>query len=101
MDDISPGVGPWRTEEDALGEVRVPASRLWGAQTERSRENFLIGVERFRWPRPVIKALGILKQAAALANLELGQLSAEKVGLIVRAAEEVIAGKLDSEFPLV
>ncbi|MGH7101295.1 MAG: class II fumarate hydratase [Acetobacteraceae bacterium] len=101
MDDISPGVGPWRTEEDALGEVRVPASRLWGAQTERSRENFQIGVERFRWPRAVIRAFGILKKAAALANLELGQLSAEKVGLIVRAAEEVIAGKLDVEFPLV
>ncbi|MDA8051180.1 MAG: class II fumarate hydratase [Rhodospirillales bacterium] len=91
----------YRIEEDALGEVHVPAARLWGAQTERSHENFLIGVERFRWPRPVIKALGILKKCAALANLELGQLPAEKVGLIVRAAEEVIAGKLDAEFPLV
>ena len=99
MDDIA-GTGH-RIEEDALGEVQVPASHLWGAQTERARRNFPIGVERFTWPRPVIKALGILKKAAALANLELGRLPAEQAGLIVRAAEEVIAGKLDSEFPLV
>jgi fumarate hydratase class II len=57
-----------RIEHDALGEVHVPADRLWGAQTERSRENFPIGVERFRFTRPVIRALGILKHAAARAN---------------------------------
>jgi fumarate hydratase class II len=91
----------WRIEADSLGEVRVPADRLWGAQTQRSRENFPIGAERFRWTRPVIRALGILKKCAAQANLELGQLPADKVGLIVRAAQEVIDGRLDHEFPLV
>ena len=89
-----------RMEEDALGEVEVPASHLWGAQTERSRHNFPIGLERYRWGRPVIRALGILKKCAALANGELGQLPGDKVDLIVRAAQEVIDGKLDGEFPL-
>src|SRR5215470_9384743 len=91
----------FRIEEDALGNVEVPADRLWGAQTERSHENFPIGVGRYRWSRPVIRALGILKKCAALANGELGQLPRAKVDLIVRAAQEVIDGKLDSEFPLV
>ena len=90
-----------RVEEDALGKVEVPADHLWGAQTQRSHLNFPIGVERFRWGRPVIRALGILKKCAALANGELGQLPREKVDLIVRAAQEVIDGKLDGEFPLV
>ena len=91
----------FRIEEDALGEVRVPAERLWGAQTQRSYTNFPIGTERFRWGRPVIRALGILKKCAALANGELGQLPTEKVDLIVRAAQEVIDGLWVSEFPLV
>ncbi|GGC47059.1 class II fumarate hydratase [Chelatococcus reniformis] len=91
----------FRTEEDALGDVEVPADRLWGAQTERSLENFRIGVDRFRWGRPVIRALGILKKAAALANGDLGQLPPDKVALIVRAAQDVIDGRLDGEFPLV
>jgi len=91
----------FRTEEDALGDVKVPADHLWGAQTERSHENFPIGIPRFRWGRPVIRALGILKKCAASANGELGQLSKEKVDLITRAAQEVIEGKWDSEFPLV
>jgi len=90
-----------RVEEDALGVVEVPAEHLWGAQTERSRHNFPIGVDRYRWGRPVIRALGILKKCAALANKELGQLPQQKVDLIVRAAQEVIDGKLDGEFPLV
>jgi fumarate hydratase class II len=90
-----------RTETDSLGPVEVPADRLWGAQTQRSLVNFEIGVERFRWGRPVIRALGILKKAAALANQELGQLPREKVDLIVRAADEVIEGRWDAEFPLV
>src|SRR6201981_384875 len=91
----------FRIEEDALGDVHVPAEHLWGAQTQRSYLNFPIGVERFRWGRPVIRALGILKKCAALANEELGQLSREKVDLITRAAQEVIDGRWDDEFPLV
>ena len=91
----------WRTEKDALGEVQVPAEHLWGAQTERSRLNFVIGVERHRWGRPVIRAFGLLKKCAALANLELKQLPKDKVDLIVRAAQDVIDGGLDDEFPLV
>src|SRR5215813_6337410 len=93
--------GEVRIEQDALGNVEVPADRLWGAQTERSLHNFPIGVERYRWGRPVIRALGVVKKCAALANEELGQLPPEKVDLIVRAAQEVIDGKLDGEFPLV
>jgi len=64
----------FRIEEDALGDVQVPAEHLWGAQTQRSHVNVPIGVERFRWGRPVIRARGILKKSAALANKELGQL---------------------------
>lgn len=91
----------FRIEEDALGNVEVPINHLWGAQTERSHRNFPIGVERYRWGRPVIRALGILKKCATLANAELGQLPDVKVDLIARAAQDVIDGKLDSEFPLV
>src|ERR1700751_512276 len=91
----------YRVEQDALGDVHVPSEHLWGAQTQRSHMNFPIGVERFRWGRPVIRGLGILKKCAALANGELGQLPKEKVDLIVRAAEEVIGGRWDQEFPLV
>ncbi|HLW12356.1 MAG TPA: class II fumarate hydratase [Casimicrobiaceae bacterium] len=90
-----------RIEKDALGEVRVPADHLWGAQTQRSIENFPIGVDRFRWGRPVIRAFGVLKKAAAIANGQLGELPANKVSLIGEAAQEVIEGKLDAEFPLV
>src|ERR1700761_3403730 len=91
----------YRLEEDALGDVQVPAEHLWGAQTQRSHLNFPIGVERFKWGRPVIRALGILKKCAAMANGELNQLPKEKVDLIVRAAQEVIDGRWDDEFPLV
>jgi fumarate hydratase class II len=90
-----------RIEEDALGEVAVPAEHLWGAQTQRSLENFPIGRGRFHWSRRVIRAFGIVKKAAALANRELGQLPADKADLIARAADEVIAGRWDNEFPLV
>lgn len=90
-----------RMEKDALGPVEVPADHLWGAQTQRSLHFFPIGVNRFRWERPVIRAFGILKKCAALANGELGELPPEKVDLITRAAQEVIDGKWDSEFPLV
>lgn len=90
-----------RTETDSMGAIEVAADRYWGAQTERSRNNFPIGVERFRFTRAIIRALGVLKKGAALANGELGQLPQEKVDLIVQAADEVISGKLDDHFPLV
>ena len=88
-----------RIEKDTMGEIKVPDDRYWGAQTERSRQNFKIGGERF--PRELIRALGVLKKAAALTNKDLGTLPAEKADLIVRAADEVIDGKLDDHFPLV
>jgi fumarate hydratase class II len=90
-----------RTEHDALGDVEVPSDKLWGAQTQRSIENFPIGRPRYVWGRDVIRGFGILKKACARANLALGQLPAEKTDLIIAAAEEVIAGQWDAEFPLV
>ena len=90
-----------RMEHDALGDVAVPSAHLWGAQTQRSIENFPIGRRNYVWGRDVIRGFGILKKACALANQALGQLPAEKTRLIVQAAEEVIAGDWDSEFPLV
>ncbi|MCC7032715.1 MAG: class II fumarate hydratase [Acidobacteria bacterium] len=90
-----------RIEHDALGDVEVPAHRLWGAQTQRSLVFFDIGRGRFRWTRPVVRALGLVKRAAALANHELGELDAERARLIGVAAAEVMAGTLDDEFPLV
>ena len=89
----------FREETDSLGPVRVPADRYWGAQTERSRNNFRIGGERM--PIEVVRAFGILKKAAALANAELGVLEVGKRDLIVRAADQIIAGDLDDHFPLV
>jgi fumarate hydratase, class II len=90
-----------RIETDSMGAIEVATDRYWGAQTERARHHFPIGVERFRLPRAIIRALGILKKGAALANGELRELAKEKVDLIVRAVDEVIAGKLDDHFPLV
>ncbi|MEP7180817.1 MAG: class II fumarate hydratase [Betaproteobacteria bacterium] len=90
-----------RIEHDALGDVRVPADRLWGAQTQRSIENFPIGRDRYRWGRDVIRAFGLVKQCAARANAGLGELPREKAALIARAAQEVVDGALDAEFPLV
>lgn len=94
-------MGETRIEKDALGEVPVPAHRLWGAQTQRSIDNFPIGVARFAFGRPVIRAFGVVKQAAARANAGLGVLAADKADLIARAAQEVIDGRWDGEFPLV
>src|SRR6187551_549642 len=90
----------FRIERDTLGEVSVPADRYWGAQTERSRQNFRVGPEG-SMPREIIRAFAILKKAAAQANTELGVLTAEKRDLIARVADEMLANQLDSEFPLV
>ena len=90
-----------RIERDSLGEVAVPSDHLWGAQTQRSLTFFPIGTDRFGWGRPVIRALGILKKCAAIANGKLGRLPPAKVDLIVAAAQEVIDGGWDDEFPLV
>ena len=89
----------FRIEKDTMGEVKVPNDKFWGAQTQRSIENFKIGGDRF--PREMIKALGVLKKCAALTNQQLGVLDAKKTELIVKAADEVIQGKLDAHFPLV
>jgi fumarate hydratase class II len=91
----------YRIETDTMGQMQVEESRYWGAQTQRSIQNFPIGQERFKMPRSIIRAMGILKKGAALANADLGELPRDKADLIVRAADEVIAGKLDDHFPLV
>src|SRR5438309_3396718 len=89
-----------RTETDSMGAVEVPADRYWGAQTQRSLHHFSIGGPTERMPIEVVRAFGILKKACALVNAELGKLPKDKADLIVRAADEVIAGKLDEHFPL-
>jgi fumarate hydratase, class II len=89
----------FRKDKDSMGDIQVPANRLWGAQTQRSLENFKIGGDRF--PREMIRALGILKKCAAKTNMSLGLLPEEKGKFIVQAASEVIEGKWDGEFPLV
>src|SRR5258707_14709628 len=88
-----------RSETDSFGPIDVPADRYWGAQTERSRQNFKIGQDRM--PIAIAHALGIVKLAAAQTNQELGLLDARRTGAIIRAAREVIEGKLDDHFPLV
>ncbi len=88
-----------RIETDTFGPIEVAADRYWGAQTQRSLENFRIGGERM--PAPVVHALGVVKRAAALANVSLGQLDAKLGETIAAAAQEVIDGKLDDHFPLV
>src|SRR6476646_1963666 len=90
---------PTRTETDTFGPIEVPADRYWGAQTQRSIENFRIGTERM--PRPLIGALGIVKRAAAETNLSLKLIDARRANAIVKAAQQVIDGKLDEHFPLV
>jgi fumarate hydratase class II len=90
--------GPKRTESDSMGTIEVPADRYWGAQTQRSLFHFAIGDDRM--PPELIRAFGILKKAAALVNKDLGKLDEEKANLIVQAANEVISGKLNDEFPL-
>src|SRR5271155_3616231 len=88
-----------RTETDTFGPIDVPADRYWGAQTQRSLQNFKIGGERM--PPPVVHALGVVKRAAAIANVSLGQLDKKIGDAIEAAAQEVTDGKLDEHFPLV
>jgi fumarate hydratase class II len=88
-----------RTESDSFGPLEIQDDKLWGAQTERSRNNFRIGTERM--PLPIIHALGIVKRAAAEVNLELGSLDKKRAGAIVKVAQEVANGALDEHFPLV
>src|SRR5580704_7904258 len=90
---------PTRTETDSFGPIEVPDDHYWGAQTQRSLQNFRIGGERM--PLPLIHAFGVLKKAAALTNIKLGILDAKLGDAIVKAADEVIEGRMDNEFPLV
>ncbi|MFC5283454.1 class II fumarate hydratase [Pedobacter alpinus] len=90
----------YRLEHDTMGEVKVPAEKYWGAQTERSRNNFKIGAEA-SMPIEIIHAFAYLKKAAAMANADLGVLTADKKDLIAKACDEILTGSLDSEFPLV
>ncbi|MEK6616046.1 MAG: class II fumarate hydratase [Bacteroidota bacterium] len=90
----------FRTEHDTMGEVKVPADKYWGAQTERSRNNFKIGPEA-SMPKEIIYAFAYLKKSAAHANKELGVLSSEKCDLISKVCDEILTGKLDDQFPLV
>ena len=87
-----------RRESDSLGEIAVPANRYWGAQTQRALTYFAIGEDLM--PQEVVRALAVIKKAAALANHELGKLPHDKAGFIMQAAEEVIEGKLEGNFPV-
>jgi len=90
-----------RVETDSMGQIEVPSHKYWGAQTQRSIHHFPIGVERFKWQFPIIRSLGILKKAAALANVELGEIPQDIGAAIEMAAGEVMAGELNDQFPLV
>lgn len=89
-----------RTEKDTMGPIEVPSDKYWGAQTQRSIENFRIG-EPASMPKEIIQAFAVLKKAAALANFDLGVLPKEKMDLIVKVCDEILEGKLDDQFPLV
>ncbi|MFN5254011.1 MAG: class II fumarate hydratase [Chitinophagaceae bacterium] len=91
----------YRIEKDTMGEVKVPANVYWGAQTQRSIENFKIAQDINKMPKEIIKAFAYLKKAAALANLDAGVLPKEKADLIGQVCDEILAGKLDDQFPLV
>lgn len=88
----------YRTEHDSMGEIQVPADRCWGAQTQRSLENFRIGTEKM--PTEIIRAFAVLKKAAAMANNRLGKLDERRLGLITQVCDEILEGKLDGHFPL-
>jgi len=91
----------YRIEKDTMGEVNVPAHVYWGAQTQRSIENFKIAQDINRMPKEIIKAFAYLKKAAALTNFDAGILPKEKCDLIGQVCDEILAGKLDDQFPLV
>lgn len=91
----------YRIEKDTMGEVKVPADKYWGAQTERSRNNFKIGGENHHMPLEIIKGFAYLKKAAAYTNCELGVLTQEKRDAIAQVCDEILADKLDDQFPLV
>jgi fumarate hydratase class II len=90
-----------RKEKDTMGVVEVPADKYWGAQTQRSIENFKIAQDINKMPREIIRAFAYLKKAAALTNQDLNVLPKEKADLIAKACDEIVAGKLDDQFPLV
>ncbi|WP_313095203.1 lyase family protein, partial [Empedobacter sp.] len=90
----------YRIEKDTMGEVKVPADKYWGAQTERSRNNFKIGPAA-SMPHEIVEGFAYLKKAAAYANAELGVLPVEKRDAIAAVCDEILAGKLDDQFPLV
>jgi len=91
----------YRLEQDTMGEVKVPADKYWGAQTERSRNNFKIGGTNMTMPLELIRAFAILKKSAAQANASLGVLAAEKASMIAKVCDEILKGELDDQFPLV
>src|SRR5688572_6479679 len=91
----------YRTEKDTMGEVKVPADVYYGAQTQRSIDNFRIAQDINRMPKEIIKAFAYLKKAAAFTNLDAGVLPKEKAELIGKVCDEILEGKLDNEFPLV
>ena len=91
----------YRIEKDTMGDVQVPADKFWGAQTERSRNNFKIGIDRTKMPLEIIYAFAYLKKAAAFTNQELGVLSEDKRDLIAQVCDEILDGQLDDQFPLV
>ena len=91
----------FRIEKDTIGDVKVPADKYWGAQTERSRNNFKIGTNTHQMPNEIIKGFAYLKKAAAYTNFELGVLPKEKMELISAVCDEILADKLNDQFPLV
>ena len=91
----------FRTEKDTMGEVQVPADKYWGAQTQRSKDNFKIGGDAMRMPKEIIQAFAILKKSAAETNAELGVLSQEKADIIAKVCDEILKGGLGDQFPLV
>ena len=91
----------YRVEHDTMGDVQVPSDKYWGAQTQRSKDNFKIGGSNMRMPIEIIRAFAVLKKSAAIANQKLGVLNEDKSKLIRQVCDEILAGKHDDQFPLV